>query len=126
VTSREKLIIAIKTIDFYLKKIENHDLSSLILESIKICNHNPINPNLIMIRATKELTQFQKEYEQSEPEVIWNLAFVLDSLFNQSADKDKDFGELSQERDIVDFLNQILENRGGNTLNTVAELRRMV
>lgn len=72
------------------------------------------------------MTDLQEEYEQSEAEVVWNLAFVLDSLFNQSLDKEKEFGDTSQERDILDFLNQILESREGNNFNTVMELRRMV
>lgn len=48
-----------------------------------------------MIRTNKSMTDLQ-EYEQTEGEVVWNLAFVLDSLFNQSADKDKEFGYTNQ------------------------------
>ena len=53
-TSKEKLMIAIKIIDVYLAKIQRGDFTTEILESLAVWNYNPSNISLCKVRINKK------------------------------------------------------------------------
>jgi len=52
-SSKDKLILALKIIDLYIRKLENKDYTSNILESLHIYGYTPANPNLMTIRVSR-------------------------------------------------------------------------
>lgn len=125
--SREKLVLSLKIVDFYLRQMEGTDYSSHVLEALTVHNYSPNNPNLMTVRLNRTLdSQSQQEFDCTESEVVWNLAFVLDNLFTQSLDRDKDFGELTQEVELMEVVTGLLENRENNSFHSVVELRKLL
>ena len=51
--AKEKLVLSLKIVDFYLRQIENKDFSSHVLEAIMVHNYSPNHPNLMAIRLNR-------------------------------------------------------------------------
>lgn len=112
-SSREKLLIAGRIIDLYLRKVQNEDYSSLMLESLLVCNYSPSSPALLSVRPHRQPDHhaIQQQYPQTEAEVIWNLGFLLDNLFNECPDVEGDLGRSGVEGEVLERVSQLLENR---------------
>ena len=123
-SAREKLVLALRLIDFYLRQMEGKDYSSHTLEAIVVHNYSPSNPSLMAVRVNRSLED-RDDYSSSEADAVWNLAFVLDNLFMQSLDRDKDFGELPQEGELIDSVTALLENKEGSSFYSVVQLRKL-
>jgi hypothetical protein len=127
-SSREKLLIAGRIIDLYLRKVQNEDYSSLMLESLLVCNYSPSSPALLSVRPHRQPDHhaIQQQYPQTEAEVIWNLGFLLDNLFNECPDVEGDLGRSGVEGEVLERVSQLLENREGGEVERVYELKKAV
>jgi hypothetical protein len=79
------LIIALKVIEFYLRKIKKGEFTTQMLENLLVHNYSSLYPQACIIRKDKHLTS--EEGECSQERLIWNLGFILDNLVNQAEDE---------------------------------------
>ena len=125
-SSKQKLIISLKIIDLYIKKLQKKDYTNEILESIMICNFNPSHPQLCSVKINKEVEREEEDQQvESESQSMWNLVFVLDSLFNQTDTKEHDFGAVGQEEALLQGITFLIENKEESNMNYILDLKRL-
>ena len=78
------------------------------------------------LRLNRSLEIQSQPLDQSPAELIWNMAFVLDSVFTQSADRDRDFGEGGLEVEVLEIVEGMLESRDEIDVEGVLGLRRVL
>ena len=77
----EKYIIACKIVEVYAKKLIQENYENLISEEIEIYNFNSQSPDQIRVRVN--ILHKNDTYQTNEENMLYNMAFILDTLINQ-------------------------------------------